>query len=57
MSFSVDKALRQAQKYLTAGKLSQAKELYKQILSMFPQNKKAIQGYQKLKAVITSKSS
>ena len=57
MAFSVDKALRQAQKYLTAGKLSQAKELYKQILSMFPQNKKAIQGYQKLKPEITSKSS
>ena len=40
MSFSVDKALRQAQKYLTVGKLSEAKELYKQILCMFPQNKK-----------------
>jgi predicted TPR repeat methyltransferase len=57
MSLSVDKALRQAQSHLKAGELAEAEELYKQVLSKFPKNKKAIQGYQKLKAGITSKGS
>ena len=57
MSLSVDKALRQAQSHLNAGELAEAEELYKQVLSKFPKNQKAIQGYQKLKAGITSKGS
>ena len=56
MSLSVDKVLRQAQSHLKAGELAAAETLYKQVLSKFPKNKKAIQGYQKLKAGITSKS-
>ena len=54
MSLSVDKALRQAQSHLKAGELAEAEVLYKQVLSKFPKNKKAIQGYHKLKAGITS---
>jgi protein O-GlcNAc transferase len=57
MSLSVDKALRQAQSHLKVGELAEAEALYKQVLSKFPKNKKAIQGYQKLKAGITSKGS
>jgi protein O-GlcNAc transferase len=55
MSLSVDKALRKAQSHVKEGELAEAEELYKQVLSKFPKNKKAIQGYQKLKAGITSK--
>ena len=57
MSLPVDKALRKAQSHIKAGELAEAEELYKQVLSRFPKNKKAIQGYQKLKAGITSKGS
>ena len=57
MSLPVDKALRKAQSHIKAGELAEAEELYKQVLSKFPKNKKAIQGYQKLKAGIASKGS
>ena len=57
MSLPVEKALRKAQSHIKAGELAEAEELYKQVLSKFPKNKKAIQGYQKLKAGITSKGS
>ena len=57
MSLSVDKALRKAQNHIKAGDLAEAEELYKQVLSKFPKNKKAIQGYQKLKAGVASKGS
>ena len=57
MSLSVDKALRQAQSHLNNGELAEAESLYKQVLSKFPKNKKAIQGYRKLKAGITSEGS
>jgi tetratricopeptide (TPR) repeat protein len=57
MSLSVDKVLRKAHSHIKAGKIAEAEELYKQVLSKFPRNKKAIQGYQKLKAGITSKVS
>ena len=50
MSLPVDKAIRKAQSHIKAGELAEAEELYKQVLSKFPKNKKAIQGYQKLKA-------
>ena len=55
MSLPVEKVLRKAQSLMKAGELAEAEELYKQVLSKFPKNKKAIQGYQKLKAGITSK--
>jgi len=57
MSLPVEKALRKAQSHIRAGELAEAEELYKQVLSRFPKNKKAIQGNQKLKAGITSKGS
>ncbi|MBP07481.1 MAG: hypothetical protein CMH08_06270, partial [Marinovum sp.] len=57
MSLPVDKALRKAMNYMRVGELTEAEELYKQVLSKFPKNKKAIQGYRKLKAGITSKGS
>ena len=57
MSLSVEKVLRKAQSHMKAGELAEAEELYKQVLTKFPKNKKAIQGYQKLKAGITLKGS
>ena len=57
MALSVDKALRKAQSHLKAGELAEAEALYKEVLSKFPKNKKAIQGYQKLKLGITSSTS
>ena len=57
MSLSVDKILRKAHSHIKAGELAEAEELYKQVLSKFPKNKKAIQGYRKLKVGITSKGS
>ena len=57
MSLPVDKALRRAQRHIKAGEIAEAEEMYKQVLSKFPKNAKAIQGYHKLKAGITSKSS
>jgi len=55
MSLPIDKAIRKAQSHIKAGELAEAEELYKQVLSKFPKNKKAIQEYQKLKVGITSK--
>ena len=55
MSLYVDKALRKAQRHIQANDLVKAEELYKQVLSKFPKNHKAIQAYQKLKVGITSK--
>jgi predicted O-linked N-acetylglucosamine transferase (SPINDLY family) len=57
MSLPIDKAIRKAQSHIKAGELAEAEELYKQVLSKFPKNKKAIQGYQKLKAGVTSNAS
>ena len=42
MSLPVEKALRKAQSHIKAGELAEAEELYKQVLSKFPKNKKAI---------------
>ena len=55
MVFSINKALRSAQNHLISGQISEAEAIYKEILIKFPKNKKAIQGYQKLKLGITSK--
>ena len=57
MALSVDKALRKAQSHLKAGELAEAEALYKEVLSKFPKNKKAIPEYQKLKLGITSSTS
>ena len=57
MSLFVDRALRNAKNQMKAGELAKAEELYKQVLSKFPKNKKAIQEYQKLKAEITLEAS
>ena len=54
MSPSIDKTLRNAKNFLKAGKQAEAEALYKAILSQFPKNKKAIQGYQSLKSGITA---
>ena len=50
MSTSIDKAIRKAQKHFKAGEASLSKQVYEDILRKFPKNKKAIQGYKKLKA-------
>ena len=55
MSLPVDKVLRKAQSHIKVGELAEAEELYKQVLLKFPKNKKAIQGYQKLKVGMISK--
>ena len=55
MSLSVEKTLRKAHSHIKTGELAEAEELYKQVLSKFPKNKKALQEYQKLKVGITSK--
>jgi tetratricopeptide (TPR) repeat protein len=57
VTLAVDKALRQAQSHIKVGELTEAEELYKQVLFKFPKNKKAIQGYQKLKGGIASEGS
>ena len=49
MSLPVDKALRKAQSHIQAGELAEAEKLYKLVLSKFPKNKKAIEGYRDLK--------
>ena len=55
MPFSVDDLLRKAHSHLKARRLSEAEDLYKQVLSKFPKNKRAVLGYQKLKAGIAPK--
>ena len=55
MPLSVDDLLRKAQSHSRSGKIGEAEELYKQVLRKFPKNKRAILGYQKLKAGITHK--
>jgi predicted TPR repeat methyltransferase len=57
MSLSVDKALRKAHSHIKAGELAKAEGVFKQVLSKFPNDKKAIQGYQELKAEIASDTS
>ena len=57
MSLRVEKALRKAHSHIKCGELAKAEELFEQVLSKFPKNIKAIQGYQKLKAGVTSNAS
>ena len=49
VSRSIDKYLRKAALHIKSGEVVQAEVLYKKVLSKFPKNIKAIQGYQKLK--------
>ena len=49
VSSSIDKYLRKAELHIKSGEVVQAEILYKKVLSKFPKNIKAIQGYQKLK--------
>ena len=51
----VAQVLRKAQSHMEAGELTEAEALYKQVLSKFPKNKKAIQSYQKLRADVAQK--
>ena len=57
MSSLVSKNLRKALNHVRQGELKDAEAIYKQVLSQFPKNRKAIQGYQKLKAGINKKNS
>ena len=49
MSRSINKNLRKAEILMKTGEVEQAQKLYETVLSQYPKNKKAIQGYQKLK--------
>ena len=57
MIYSVHKSLARAKKHLKAGDLSEAEKTYCEILAKFPKNKKAIQGYQRLKSGLPVKAS
>ena len=52
MSSRVNKNLRKALIHVRLGQVKEAEALYTKVLSEFPKNKKAIEGYQKLKAGI-----
>ena len=56
MSALVNKLLRQAQRQIKAGQLREAEELYRYLLSKFPKNRRAIQGYEQIKQAIKSNS-
>jgi tetratricopeptide (TPR) repeat protein len=49
VSRSINKNLRKAEILMKTGEVEQAQKLYETVLSQYPKNKKAIQGYQKLK--------
>ena len=57
MTSSVHKSLARAEKHLKAGDLSEVEKTYCEVLIEFPQNKKAIQGYQRLKSGLPVKAS
>ena len=44
MFFSIDKAFTKAESHIKMGELVEAKELYRKVLSKFPQNKKPYKG-------------
>ena len=55
MSSLVNKNLRKALKHMRLGEVKEAEAIYMKILAEFPKNKKAVQGYQKLKTGIDNK--
>ena len=57
MTSSVHKSLARAEKHLKVSDLSEVEKTYCEILTKFPQNKKAIQGYQRLKSGLPVKAS
>ena len=57
MTSSIHKSLARVEKHLKASNLSKAEKTYCEILTKFPQNKKAIQGYQRLKSGLPVKAS
>ena len=54
MPIFVENELSKADSLIKVGELAEAEEIYKKVLSEFPNDKKAIQGCQELKAEIDS---
>ena len=52
MSSKVEKILRKASGHVKSGEVKEAEAIYRQVLSQFPKNKRAIRGYHKLKTGI-----
>ena len=50
MSLDVDKALRRAARLMKNAELTAAETIYKDILTSFPKNSKALRGYQRMKS-------
>jgi tetratricopeptide (TPR) repeat protein len=50
MSLDVDKALRRAARLIENAELTAAETIYKDILTSFPKNSKALRGYQRMKS-------
>ena len=50
MSLDVDKALRRAARLIENAGLTAAETIYKNILTSFPKNSKALRGYQRMKS-------
>ena len=50
MSLDVDKALRRAARLIENAELTAAETMYKDILTSFPKNSKALRGYQRMKS-------
>ena len=48
MSLPVDKVTRKAPSHIKVGELAETEALYKQVLSKFPKNKKAVNGIKAL---------
>ena len=57
MPLPIEHLLREAQNYTKAGQLLEAEKVYQQILSDFPEDKKVIQEYHKLKTYIEAENS
>ena len=56
MPIFVENELIKADSHIKVGELAEAEGIYKKVLSEFPNDKKAIQGYQELKAEIDTNS-
>ena len=55
MPSKVEKILRKASGHAKSGEVKEAEAIYRQVLSQFPKNKRAIRGYHKLKTGIDEK--
>ena len=56
MTSTVEKILRKASGHAKSGEVKEAEALYRQVLSQFPKNKRAIREYHKLKTGIDEKN-